>query len=222
MGFACLSMRHSTCSESQLRNWDNDPDWPERVLVGARQLDAKAKTEGIEAIAPLYGLPVPMKGTMATKNFISSAGVGILHDLRAKEDADFVKLVISKHGLVFGKTNVPEFAGSLVTCAFAGQEQFSSLLQTYVHPSQIMYIYILYICSYVCVYIFINLCICAMSRFVYVHVPVYVVYACLCLVCFHVHVIYVDAYVLVCACVCVFMYVYMLTLYSVVFTAILQ
>ena len=47
-------------------------------------MDMKAKAEGLESIAPLYGLPIPMKGTMATDDFISSAGVGILHDLRAK------------------------------------------------------------------------------------------------------------------------------------------
>ena len=101
------------------RNWDNDPDWPERVLAAARKMDAKAKAEGITSIAPLYGLPIPMKGTMATKDFISSAGVGILHDFRAKDDAEFIKIVIDKNGLVFGKTNVPEFAASLVSCNYA-------------------------------------------------------------------------------------------------------
>ena len=34
----------------------------------------------------------PRKGTMATKDFISSAGSGVLHHLKAKDDADFVPL----------------------------------------------------------------------------------------------------------------------------------
>lgn len=101
---------------NQFMNWDNDPHWTDRVLDAARALDVKASREGIEAIAPLYGLPIPMKGTMATVDFISSAGVSLLHDFRAKDDADFVKLVKAKHGVVYGKTNVPEFAASLVTC----------------------------------------------------------------------------------------------------------
>ena len=54
------------------------------MLAAAKRMDKKAKAEGLESIAPLYGLPIPMKGTMATDDFISSAGVGILHDLRAK------------------------------------------------------------------------------------------------------------------------------------------
>jgi len=104
---------------NQFMNWDNDPDWPERVLAAAKTMDMKAKAEGLESIAPLYGLPIPMKGTMATDDFISSAGVGILHDLRAKDNADFIKIVLEKNGIVLGKTNVPEFAASLVTCNYA-------------------------------------------------------------------------------------------------------
>ncbi|CAK9074567.1 unnamed protein product [Durusdinium trenchii] len=104
---------------NQFMNWDNDPHWTERVLDHARRLDAQAAQQGIDTLAPLYGLPLPMKGTMATKEFISSAGSGVLHHRRAREDAEFVKLVVSKHGIVFGKTNVPDFAASLLTCNYA-------------------------------------------------------------------------------------------------------
>mmetsp|Transcript_11479 Transcript_11479/g.21693 ORF Transcript_11479/g.21693 Transcript_11479/m.21693 type:complete len:627 (-) Transcript_11479:335-2215(-) len=104
---------------NQFMNWDNDPDWTARVVQAAKLLDEKAFNEGIDSIAPLFGLPIPMKGTMATKDFVSSAGVGILHNMRAKDDADLVKLVRSMHGILFGKTNVPEFAASLVTCNYA-------------------------------------------------------------------------------------------------------
>ena len=37
----------------------------DRAVDRARALDAKAAREGVEAIAPLYGLCVPMKGTSA-------------------------------------------------------------------------------------------------------------------------------------------------------------
>ena len=55
-----------------------------------------------------------MKGTVATVAFKSSAGVGILHDFNAVKNATIVDLIELKNGIVFGKTNVPEFAASLV------------------------------------------------------------------------------------------------------------
>jgi Asp-tRNA(Asn)/Glu-tRNA(Gln) amidotransferase A subunit family amidase len=55
---------------------------------------------------------------MATVDFKSSAGVGILHNFKATKDAAIIDLVKERHGVVFGKTNVPEFAGSLVTCNY--------------------------------------------------------------------------------------------------------
>eukprot|EP01052_Picozoa_sp_SAG31_P002747 SAG31_NODE_99_length_25388_cov_12.710507_3_plen_173_part_00 len=45
------------------------------VLAQAAALDAKAAKEGIDSIAPLYGLPIPVKGTCATKLFPSCVGV---------------------------------------------------------------------------------------------------------------------------------------------------
>ena len=60
------------------------PNQTERILAQAAGLDAKAEDEGIDAIAPLYGLLVPAKGTMATTDFPSSAGTGLLHYLKAK------------------------------------------------------------------------------------------------------------------------------------------
>ena len=82
-------------------------------------LDAKAAAEGIESIAPLYGLPVPMKGTVATTDFPSSAGSGVLHNYFAIKDADIAALMRTKHAVLMGKTNVPEFAASLQTANYA-------------------------------------------------------------------------------------------------------
>ena len=77
----------------QFMYWDNMPDQMSVVMAQAAALDAKAATDGIDAIAPLYCLPVPMKGTMATKDFPSSAGVGALHDFKAVMDAGTPALV---------------------------------------------------------------------------------------------------------------------------------
>ena len=104
-------------SMNQFMYWGNDPGWTERVVAKAIELDRKAAAEGTQAIAPLFCLPIAMKGTVATVAFKSSAGVGILHGFNAVKNATIVDLIESKHGIVFGKTNVPEFAASLVTCS---------------------------------------------------------------------------------------------------------
>ena len=76
-------------------NWDNDPQWPDRVVAAAAALDAKAAAhaDGVEGLAPLYCLPVPAKGTMATVDFKSSAGLGLLHDRNAVKNAAIIELV---------------------------------------------------------------------------------------------------------------------------------
>ena len=95
-------------SMNQFMYWDNDPGWTERVVAKAIELDRKVAVEGsTSAIAPLFCLPIAMKGTVATVAFKSSAGVGILHDFNAVKNATIVDLIESKHGIVFGKTNVP-------------------------------------------------------------------------------------------------------------------
>ena len=35
----------------------------QKIIDQAIALDAKAEAEGVDAIAPLYGLPIPVKGT---------------------------------------------------------------------------------------------------------------------------------------------------------------
>ncbi|CAE8734915.1 unnamed protein product [Polarella glacialis] len=98
---------------------DNMPWQTEYIVQQARALDKKALEEGVSAIAPLYGLPVPIKGTMATTDFPSSAGHGLLHDCYAKADAGMVALLRRKHAVIMGKTNVPEFAASAATANYA-------------------------------------------------------------------------------------------------------
>jgi len=98
---------------------DSMPQQTEYIVQQARELDKKARDQGVSAIAPLYGLPVPAKGTMATMDFPSSAGHGLLHGCYAKKDAAMVALLRSKHAVIMGKTNVPEFAASFTTANYA-------------------------------------------------------------------------------------------------------
>ena len=104
---------------NQFMYWQNDPDQWERVLSQARALDSKAASDGMDTIGPLYGLPVPCKGTMATTDFNSSVGCGLLHNYKAKRDAAVVRLLRAANGIVMGKTNVPEFAAGWITANYA-------------------------------------------------------------------------------------------------------
>jgi len=99
--------------------WDVMPNQMEVVMDMAKALDKKAAKEGISAIAPLNCLPVPLKGTMASIDFPSSAGSGVLHNLYAVKNAAAAELLIEKNGIPFAKSNVPEFAASYVTCNYA-------------------------------------------------------------------------------------------------------
>jgi amidase len=78
-------------------------------------MDQKAATDGVEAIAPLYGLPVPMKGTAAVVQYPSGAGCGVLSGYAPVKDSAFTVLIKERNGIIFGTTNVPEFAFSYRT-----------------------------------------------------------------------------------------------------------
>ncbi|GAB5364056.1 hypothetical protein AAMO2058_000936700 [Amorphochlora amoebiformis] len=103
----------------QFMYFDILPNQMDQVVRRARELDQKAQEEGVDSLSPLYCLPVPIKGTMATVDYPSSAGVGVLHGYFAKYDAKAVDMLKEKFGIPFGKTNVPEFAASWVACNYA-------------------------------------------------------------------------------------------------------
>ena len=68
---------------------------------------------------------------MATVDFKSSAGAGMLHDMTALQDAQMLIDVKAANGIIFGKTNVPEFASSIITCNYASgctQSPFGRLM----------------------------------------------------------------------------------------------
>jgi hypothetical protein len=93
----------------------NSYDRLDKVVEQACVLDVKAASEGVESIAPFYGLPIPMKGTAAVIDFPSGSGCGILSGYTPTKDSDLTTLIRQKNGLIFGCTNVPEFASSWQT-----------------------------------------------------------------------------------------------------------
>lgn len=110
-----LTKRATYMQEVQKMNsfmyWDSF-DWIKVVLDQAKALDTTAAVQGVAAIAPLYCYPIPLKGTMATKDFPASLGFAVLNDKVALIDSDLVTLIKKANGVLFGKTNVPELAHS--------------------------------------------------------------------------------------------------------------
>ncbi|MCP4079907.1 MAG: hypothetical protein GY819_14480 [Planctomycetaceae bacterium] len=86
-----------------------------KFLAQATALDFKAAQHGIEAIAPLYGLPIPVKGTAAVVDYPTGCGCGILMQYEVRKDCGMVRWTKQKNGIVFGSTNVSEFATSYMT-----------------------------------------------------------------------------------------------------------
>eukprot|EP00927_Polykrikos_kofoidii_P019605 TRINITY_DN1918_c0_g1_i3.p1 TRINITY_DN1918_c0_g1~~TRINITY_DN1918_c0_g1_i3.p1 ORF type:complete len:622 (-),score=45.16 TRINITY_DN1918_c0_g1_i3:153-1799(-) len=87
----------------------------DQAVDTAKELDQKAETDGIEAIAPLFGLMIPMKGTAAVVQYPSGAGSGVLSGYTPVKDSDMTTMIREKHGIIFGTSNVPEFAYSYRT-----------------------------------------------------------------------------------------------------------
>ena len=90
-------------------------DETDLMIKQATLIDEKVTKDGIESVAPLYGLPVAIKGTGASIDFRSGCGSGVLSSHKAVEDAEMIKLLKSKNAVIMGLTNVPEFACSWVT-----------------------------------------------------------------------------------------------------------
>ena len=89
----------------------------DKAIDKAKALDAQADAEGVESIAPLYGLCIPMKGTAAVVDFPSGSGVGVLSGYTPLADSDLTVLIRQRNGVIFGCTNVPEFAANWVTAS---------------------------------------------------------------------------------------------------------
>jgi mandelamide amidase len=81
---------------------------PARVLEAAREADRK-RASGARGL-PLYGLPIPIKDSVNTKDLPTTGGTPALRDFRPKEDAPLVRKLLDAGGIVMGKTNLHELS----------------------------------------------------------------------------------------------------------------
>ena len=83
----------------------------------AAALDAHAARHGVHSIAPLYGLPVPIKDTVCTTDFPTGFGTSILANFMPSRDAELVSRLRACNAIIFGKTATPAWARSYHTCS---------------------------------------------------------------------------------------------------------
>src|SRR3984885_16073807 len=81
---------------------------PPRVLEAARACD-KRRAAG-EKPGPLFGLPIPVKDSVNTADYPTTAGTPGLRDFRPADDAPIVKSLRAGGALVLGKTNLHELS----------------------------------------------------------------------------------------------------------------
>src|ERR1700722_5675049 len=81
---------------------------PERVLEAARECDVRRRTGA--KLGPLHGLPIPIKDSINTKDYPTTAGTPALKDFRPTEDAPIVSIIRQAGGVVLGKTNLHELS----------------------------------------------------------------------------------------------------------------
>jgi Asp-tRNA(Asn)/Glu-tRNA(Gln) amidotransferase A subunit family amidase len=81
---------------------------PQRVLEQARECDVQRRKGA--PMGPLFGLPVPIKDSVNTRDYATSAGTPALKDFRPAEDAPAVSLLKAAGALLLGKTNLHELS----------------------------------------------------------------------------------------------------------------
>jgi mandelamide amidase len=81
---------------------------PARVLEAARACDRQRRDGG--KIGPLFGLPIPIKDSVNTQDYATSAGTPALRDFRPAQDAPVVKALRNAGAVVLGKTNLHELS----------------------------------------------------------------------------------------------------------------
>ncbi len=77
--------------------------------AAARAADA-ARASG-EELGPLGGIPLTIKDTYETEGLVTTAGAPVWADHVPTNDADVVRGLRESDGILYGKTNVPLFAG---------------------------------------------------------------------------------------------------------------
>jgi mandelamide amidase len=81
---------------------------PDRVLESARQRDRERKSGA--ALGPLFGLPIPVKDSVNTRDYPTTGGTPALKSFRPKEDAPLVASIRAAGAIVLGKTNLHELS----------------------------------------------------------------------------------------------------------------
>ena len=81
---------------------------PDRVIESARQRDRERKSG--QAPGPLFGLPIPVKDSVNTRDYPTTGGTPALRSFRPKEDAPLVASLRAAGAIVLGKTNLHELS----------------------------------------------------------------------------------------------------------------
>src|ERR1700726_1971268 len=78
---------------------------PARVLEAARACDRQRISGG--RLGPLFGLPIPVKDSVNTQVYPTTAGIPALRNFQPSADALIVKSLRTSGAIVLGKTNLP-------------------------------------------------------------------------------------------------------------------
>jgi indoleacetamide hydrolase len=81
---------------------------PARVLHDARARDLERRAGARPG--PLFGLPIPVKDSVNTRDYSTTAGTPALKGFRPKDDAPVVAALRSAGAIVLGKTNLHELS----------------------------------------------------------------------------------------------------------------
>jgi len=81
---------------------------PARVLEAARAADRRRAAGA--ALGALHGLPVPVKDSINTRDYPTTAGTPALRGFRPKSDAPIVAALLRAGAIVLGKTNLHELS----------------------------------------------------------------------------------------------------------------
>jgi indoleacetamide hydrolase len=81
---------------------------PERVLEQARAADRRRASGA--APGALHGLPIPVKDSLNTRDYPTTAGTPALRGFRPAQDAPLVEALLGAGAIVLGKTNLHELS----------------------------------------------------------------------------------------------------------------
>jgi indoleacetamide hydrolase len=81
---------------------------PDRVLEDARARDRERRAGAKPG--PLFGLPIPVKDSVNTRNYPTTGGTPALRHFRPREDAPVVAALRAAGAIVLGKTNLHELS----------------------------------------------------------------------------------------------------------------